>query len=561
MELIEIAVANYRSIGSNPIPLDLTHKCTILVGPNNAGKSTLLRAIDRALTEFRRFHLTGYKPTLLSELDYHGRSLTNAPAFVLTFKSTPSEDWAANAGLETVSFTLKWGMRGLGVEDASFAHLTDLAKVNALAANFLNVRFGAGTPLDLYRPKLLELAPRLFEMAARDLPETALIPEFRRIRDGENYALDGTRLVERLAELQSPEIGQDDDSKKFLAIQQFARELLALPDARLDVSHRTKQLTVESAGLRLPLEHYGTGVHELIIMLTAVIAAGRKIVLVEEPEIHLHPYLQRRFMEFISSSDAKHVVLSTHSSALVNSAERLKDVTIVQLKQKDNATTSQLLVSGALLAGAFKDLGLQPSDFVLANGIVWVEGPSDRVYLNRWLELLAPELQEGRDFIVMFYGGKLLSHLCVDHDALDPAFIELLKINPNAVVVCDSDRAAEDGEIRATKSRIQQECSTTGAMFWLTDGREIENYIPPRVVETVCARLGRPVSFICGLYEEFSACLDKALLAERQKPVNYGDRKVGFAREFATDFTEHDLSEPLRDRLESLATTIRSWNL
>lgn len=33
------------------------------------------------------------------------------------------------------------------------------------------------------------------------------------------------------------------------------------------------------------------------------------------------------------------------------------------------------------------DLDIRASDLLQSNGIVWVEGPSDRVYVKRWIEL------------------------------------------------------------------------------------------------------------------------------------------------------------------------------
>src|ERR1017187_7950097 len=56
------------------------------------------------------------------------------------------------------------------------------------------------------------------------------------------------------------------------------------------------------------------------------------------------------------------------------------------------------------------ELGAKPSDLLQANGIIWVEGPSDCIYLNRWLDLFTEgRLQEGRDYQCAFYGGSLLA--------------------------------------------------------------------------------------------------------------------------------------------------------
>lgn len=47
------------------------------------------------------------------------------------------------------------------------------------------------------------------------------------------------------------------------------------------------------------------------------------------------------------------------------------------------------------------DLGYRPSDLLQANAIIWVEGPSDRIYINHWLDQQAPDLVEGIDYSIM----------------------------------------------------------------------------------------------------------------------------------------------------------------
>jgi hypothetical protein len=47
------------------------------------------------------------------------------------------------------------------------------------------------------------------------------------------------------------------------------------------------------------------------------------------------------------------------------------------------------------------------SDILLSTCIVLVEGPSDRLYLNYWIKGIAPDLEEGTHYSIMFYGGRL----------------------------------------------------------------------------------------------------------------------------------------------------------
>ena len=69
-------------------------------------------------------------------------------------------------------------------------------------------------------------------------------------------------------------------------------------------------------------------------------------------------------------------------------------------------------------SGVLDDLDVRASDILLANSVIWVEGPSDRLYINRWIELWENgALKEGIHYQCMFYAGRLLAHISAE----DPA--------------------------------------------------------------------------------------------------------------------------------------------
>jgi hypothetical protein len=52
------------------------------------------------------------------------------------------------------------------------------------------------------------------------------------------------------------------------------------------------------------------------------------------------------------------------------------------------------------------DLDVRASDLFQSNGIIWVEGPSDRVYIKKWLEIKDPSTIENLHYQFAYYGGK-----------------------------------------------------------------------------------------------------------------------------------------------------------
>ena len=122
------------------------------------------------------------------------------------------------------------------------------------------------------------------------------------------------------------------------------------------------------------------------------------------------------------------------------------------------------------------DLGYRASDIVQANAVIWVEGPSDRIYLKHWINVAAPQLVEGIHYSIMFYGGRLLSHLSADDEEITE-FIKLRDLNRHLAIVMDSDKPSPHARINSTKQRLKDEFSRGRGVAWVTKGREIENYI------------------------------------------------------------------------------------
>jgi len=85
----------------------------------------------------------------------------------------------------------------------------------------------------------------------------------------------------------------------------------------------------------------------------------------------------------------------------------------------------------------------------------------------------------------MYYGGKLLSHLTAE----DPEgqenqeieeFISLRKLNRKIAIIMDSDKKSGTEEINSSKKRIKLEFEKGPGHAWVTNGREIENYLPEK---------------------------------------------------------------------------------
>ncbi|RLF71966.1 MAG: hypothetical protein DRN40_01355 [Thermoplasmata archaeon] len=77
---------------------------------------------------------------------------------------------------------------------------------------------------------------------------------------------------------------------------------------------------VDDAGMTFELINEGFGLNQTVFMLAKLLRNETRVLLVEEPEIHLHPTAQRKLVHaFIRAikEEGKHIVISTHSEHIL----------------------------------------------------------------------------------------------------------------------------------------------------------------------------------------------------------------------------------------------------
>lgn len=315
------------------------------------------------------------------------------------------------------------------------------------------------------------------------VPEIEVIPAIRRIGDAGSTSEDysGTGIIDRLARLQNPAHNELYKLQKFNKINQFLKTVLDNPTATITIPYQRDTIQVQIDGRILPLMSLGTGIHEVIILASAATILDNTIVCIEEPELHLHPLLQKKLVQYLAKNTTNKYILTTHSAHLLDAVE----AEIFHVTQSNGVTCVEAVASTRSRSDICQDLGYRASDILQANCVIWVEGPSDRIYLNYWLASLNTGLIEGIHYSIMFYGGRLFSHLTAldndDEQVID--FISIRKLNRNAVIMFDRDTSSAKASLTETKMRLRDEFDSGPGFAWITKGREIENYLIPSQVQ------------------------------------------------------------------------------
>ena len=324
---------------------------------------------------------------------------------------------------------------------------------------------------------------------------------------------------------------------------------------------------------RVALSQSGSGLKTILLVLinTIVIPKMEKreeikdyIFLFEEIENNLHPSLERRLLKYIEEVAEKGatIFLTTHSSTVIDSLQKNENAQLYHILKENNKLQIRCLNDFYGKSMCIDDLGIKASDLLQSNGIIWVEGPSDRVYLNKWISLWSNnEIKEGMDYQCVFYGGRLLSNITFNENEEKEEDIEdlvkLFKVNKNVIVLIDSDKTSKDKVINKTKLRIKSEVESSNNFCWITEGKEIENYIPTEILEKI---YGIQLKERLEKYIMIDEFLDKNI--RKGEGEKFKRSKIEFARSVIKYMNKENLidSLDLNNNMNILIDKIKLWN-
>ncbi|ELA7161050.1 AAA family ATPase [Vibrio parahaemolyticus] len=208
------------------------------------------------------------------------------------------------------------------------------------------------------------------------------------------------------------------------------------------------------------------------------------VCIIDEPEVHLHPRLQRLFIlrvKELSTVKNLQFFIGTHSPSIINNLDYSESkLFFARINSLDEVRPSKLILNS---------LGYKLSDYLQTDGVIWVEGPSDKIYLMSWLKGYAKYNRDKEyhfdmlNFEFLFYGGSTLSSFGKDEELID-----FLTINQNSAIIIDNDNDYDliSGEIKqASKKRVFEEYnakSGSSSACWITHGYTIESYLPEKFV-------------------------------------------------------------------------------
>ncbi|WP_437584299.1 ATP-dependent nuclease [Paramicrobacterium sp. CJ85] len=413
MKLIEVTVQNYRSIAAQT--KFTVEDLTTLVGPNNEGKSNLLRALALGMDIIRRWSVAPPNtvkggevsgPSAMSFL--RSKRVRGGGQLVSGYRWSDDYPLAKQGSKGTRPTLLRLKFKLDDEEVRAFNEETGIASNGELPVEItlgrLSVTFGVVKPgrgAATHRAKSQEIAEFIAARislvsvpAVRTSDQAlALVNELVRIRTRSLLNSDEyQKLTARLNQLRSEAVGAvGNDLANSVKRYIPSIQTIELHDTDFERSNSIEDLSLHD-GTATSIESKGDGIKSLVTMaliheLAQERSQGHSFVLaVDEPEAHLHPAsvheLQILFQELAIKQQ---VILATHNPVFVN-RERVSS-NILVMENSARPARNVAVIREAL--------GVELSDNLhSAETIVLVEGVSDEKVLSAILGSLEPSLQQ-----------------------------------------------------------------------------------------------------------------------------------------------------------------------
>ncbi len=245
-------------------------------------------------------------------------------------------------------------------------------------------------------------------------------------------------------------------------------------------------------------KNYGLGLRDLLVILYFSIIPKYNTILIEEPENHIHPEMQRKLLYFLKNKTDKQFFISTHSNVFL-------DYTMVDKIYLTHCDNSIHIENATNKAEILHNLGYSITDNLIADLVILVEGPTDKPILEEFLIKMG--IWDKHNIKIWPLGGDIMAQLDLS------VFVD--KSNTIALIDCDP----KSSKIR---NRFKRNCENIGIECHKLKGYAIENYFTMEAIKKV---LGKNIDE--DIYENLKK-LDSKKKVEKQLGINVknNNRKI-----------------------------------
>jgi energy-coupling factor transporter ATP-binding protein EcfA2 len=204
-----------------------------------------------------------------------------------------------------------------------------------------------------------------------------------------------------------------------------------------------------------------------VIVLANAALKNPKWILIDEPELNLHPALQLDFLTTLAKYAEEGVWFSSHSIGLARSAAP-KVYSVVRVREGDSdirpleGTPRLAEFLGEMSFSSHKELGFEK--------ILLVEGPTEVPTIQQFLR----KIEKDHQILLLPLHGHMPKA-----DELE----EILRITTNIAVLIDSEKTSVAAELKKDRQEFIALCEGKNLKSHVLERCAIENYFPDPLIK------------------------------------------------------------------------------
>lgn len=475
---IEITLKNYRCFPRNyPARITLREGFTSFVGVNNSGKSTVLRFFYEFRDMFRLFQPLHNEfihacnpstprqfslPSSVQDASSLHNDLNSGELDIEIRLIDSTNDGIADKALITV------------LKNTNQYFIQLFANNRALGSKPISWEGTPDAPILRNRETLGMDVSRLFnEIAA--MAGAFYIGPFRNTvhLGGPGTPYYDIAIGEAfIAKWRAWKTGNDRAKNVVIrTLTEDLRELFGFRSLDINASDDNRSLKLFVNNQPYQLDELGSGLAQFIVVLGNAAIRQSDYILIDEPELNLHPSLQARFLTALGKYAARGVLFSTHSYGLARvCSEYIYTVTGVEhgrstIAPLERTTKLPELLSELSFSG-YRELGFDK--------ILLVEGPTE---VKVFQQLLRKYNKDGKIILINLGGSSMI---CAGRDS---ELEELKRIVPTIFALIDSERETEDPKLDGSRAAFAKSCRACDIDCKILDRRATENYFTDRAIK------------------------------------------------------------------------------
>lgn len=320
-----------------------------------------------------------------------------------------------------------------------------------------------------YSPEIFQFSPMLNKLF--DPKENhniiefvpVLVPAKRKL--DEKIAIDfdassqpnGKNMINRLFNLKNQDVNSGQ-YKIFMDIYNTFKQVTN--GVLLNIIPQSNNLVIrysDNGETWLSADECGLGLQDILVIISNIIDTNGNIIMIEEPENHIHPDMQRRLLQYMQTRNNQQFLLTTHSNVFLDSILTDK---VYFTRMKNNVEINDETNRASVL----KELGYSVVDNLVSDLVILTEGPSDAPMI----EELCKKMGFWSSYSIKIWplGGDIMSQLDLS------AFVENI-VKTKIIALIDSD-----GNSKKERNRFKKKCKEAGITCVQLKHYAIENYIP-----------------------------------------------------------------------------------